>query len=109
MGVLSALLAGSSAMAWFVIIMMLAILFCGPRSEGLQLEDPRRLPRRCRVAPLAGFRAHALPCNGRCRSCRCQARGWFAQGAYFVIFAQEQVQAADECADGFAGMRHVPR
>ena len=29
MGVLSALLAGSSAMAWFVIIMMLAILFCG--------------------------------------------------------------------------------
>lgn len=31
MGVLSALLAGSSAMAWFVIIiMMLAILFCGP-------------------------------------------------------------------------------
>lgn len=30
MGVLSALLTGSSAMAWFVIIMMLAILFCGP-------------------------------------------------------------------------------
>lgn len=30
MGVLSALLAGSSAMVWFVIIMMLAILFCGP-------------------------------------------------------------------------------
>lgn len=30
MGVLSALLAGSSAMAWLVIIMMLAILFCGP-------------------------------------------------------------------------------
>lgn len=30
MGVLSAVLAGSSAMAWFVIIMMLVILFCGP-------------------------------------------------------------------------------
>lgn len=30
MGVLSAVLAGSSAMAWFVIITMLAILFCGP-------------------------------------------------------------------------------
>ena len=23
------------------------------------------------------------------------------EGAYFVIFAQELVQAADECADGF--------
>lgn len=29
MSVLSALLASSSAMAWFVIIAMLAILFCG--------------------------------------------------------------------------------
>lgn len=35
MDVLSALLAGSSAMAWFVIIMMLAILFCG-RSEKMK-------------------------------------------------------------------------